>query len=273
MILFFVPYNYVNYMKRDAIISIYKKVLIDVIEKLDIHKLGRKKKFKIEFYLDYIFRIFFYGDLWETFVCELCDRSTIRKMFYKWKFMQIVDVAYSVMIHKYRKTRKTKNLFVDSTIIENVNCSGLVDYYYKIKTKKQVKVSVLCDENKVSVSYVITKPSIADCKLVPKLTSNIQIRMYDKFNVIGDKGYITKRTRRKCSNKEYKIITSFRKNQWKKNTKEEIKLLSKRFVIEQSFSQLKRTYRRLKLIYDRDISNYTTFLKMAFTCQVIRYLF
>ena len=48
------------------------------------------------------------------------------------------------------------------------------------------------------------------------------------------------------------------------------KLLNKRFTVEQTFSHIKRTYRRLQLIYDRDIKNYETVLLMAFTCQIIR---
>ena len=53
-------------------------------------------------------------------------------------------------------------------------------------------------------------------------------------------------------------------------TDKEQKLLKKRFVVEQCFSHLKRTYKRLKLCVDRHIKNYETFLIMAFTCQIIR---
>lgn len=53
-------------MKRDKLIEIYKNMLLKIIKKLDV---GRKNKFSNEFYLDYIFRILFYGG--NTFYCQL----------------------------------------------------------------------------------------------------------------------------------------------------------------------------------------------------------
>ena len=44
-------------------------------------------KFENYFYLNYILRILFYGEFWNTFDCKSCDRSTIRKKFYLWFFL------------------------------------------------------------------------------------------------------------------------------------------------------------------------------------------
>ena len=44
-------------------------------------------------------------------------------------------------------------MFVDSTIIQNYNGNDkeYIDYYYKIVSKKQMKISVICDNNKIDI--------------------------------------------------------------------------------------------------------------------------
>ena len=116
-------------MNRITLITKYKILLLAIINDVYIHKLGRKCKFSPEFYLDYIFRILFYGENWNTFECTECDRSTIRKKFYKWNEMGIFKIAYAKLIEEYNKHRSYKHFFIDSTIIENVNCSEEVSQY------------------------------------------------------------------------------------------------------------------------------------------------
>ena len=59
-------------MKRDTLIKIYKYILLEIIIKSQTKSVGRKNKFSYEFYLDYIFRILFYGEYWNTFFCPNC---------------------------------------------------------------------------------------------------------------------------------------------------------------------------------------------------------
>ncbi len=55
-------------MKRKTLIKHYKSILVDVINSIfKKNSYGRKNKFPIEFYLDYIFRILFFGEFWNTF--------------------------------------------------------------------------------------------------------------------------------------------------------------------------------------------------------------
>ena len=77
-------------MKRFTLINKYKHILNDVINNLTLNKKdkrGRHNKFENYFYLNYILRILFYGEFWNTFDCKSCDRSTIRKKFYLWFFL------------------------------------------------------------------------------------------------------------------------------------------------------------------------------------------
>ena len=257
-------------MLRETIIKKYKRILVDIINRIDIHKLGRRRRFCLDFYIDNIFRIFFFGETWETFKCELCDRSTIRKTFYKWRDLSIFDMAYNILFNKYKKESHYKNLFIDSTIIENVNCSSLVNYYYKIKPKKQIKISILCDKNRIPLCHEITSPTVHDSRLIPILISKVPLNHHKKYNIIGDKGYIIKRKVWKNRHHTFNIIFPYRKNQIRNNSMYEKKLLNKRYIVEHTFSQLKRTYKRLKLLYDRSPQNIETFLTMAITCQIIR---
>ena len=51
-------------MKRNTLINIYKKILNNIIEKVDKYTFGRHNKFNNYFYLNYILRILFYGEYW-----------------------------------------------------------------------------------------------------------------------------------------------------------------------------------------------------------------
>ena len=78
------------------------------------------------------------------------------------------------MFEKYSKNRTFKNMFVDFTIIQNYNCSysDYINYYYKIVSKKQMKLSVICVSNKIPLVYELLKPQKADIKgcinMIPK---------------------------------------------------------------------------------------------------------
>ena len=76
-----------------------------------------------------------------TFQCIFCDRSTIRKKYYKWKNLNVFNIAHNEMYNIYSKNRCFKTLFMDSTVIQNLNGSfNEIDYYYKIVSKKQIKL-------------------------------------------------------------------------------------------------------------------------------------
>ena len=49
-----------------------------------------------------------------------CDESTIRKKFYKWTDENVFYIAYNTLMNRYIDDKKSiKNLFIDSTVIEN----------------------------------------------------------------------------------------------------------------------------------------------------------
>ena len=260
-------------MKREILMKHYKNVLLDVIKIFDVHKLGRKNKYTTDFYIDNIFRILFYGECWNTFKCNKCDRSTIRKKFYKWKNLDIFTIAYNLLFNKYAKHRTFRELFIDSTIIENLNCSEMIGRYYKIKTKNQFKISVICDNNRVPLVYKISNPAHHDNTFIKPLICDLKCNLHDMSKLMGDKGYITKHKNIQHKNKKVTIVYPYRVNQKKHNNQQNKKLLKKRYIVEQLFSHLKRTYRRLKYGFDRYMVNYNTFFIMACACQIIRAIY
>lgn len=263
-------------MRKLDVIQKYKKILINIIKKNDVHKIGRKNKFDISFYLDYILRVLFNGEYWNTINCAGCHRSTIRKKFYKWRDMNIFKKAHEKLKLIYNKRRTIKYLFIDSAIIQNMNCSdkNKINYHYKMKTKKTTKLSIICDNNYVVNSFEISSPKIHDSRLTKPLIKKIICKLKTKPKLIGDKGYISKRLKHKLikNKKRIQLITPLRKNQKnsKKINKKNKRILNKRFKVEVLFGILKRTYKRLQLIFDRCMKNYETFFIMASTCQFIK---
>jgi hypothetical protein len=237
-------------------------------------KVGRKNKYNLHTYINYIFRVFFFGETWETLSCPKSIKpNTIKKKFYLWDNNGIFYLAYDIMFNKFCNKKKFKKLFIDSTCIQNLNCSSqFVSYYHKIKSKKQVKLSIIATADNVPISYILTNPTVHDSKFDPiiKKLQTMPIRLANNSKLIGDKGYIRRKKFYKVNNKKITLITPKRKNQKTRNNKKNNELLNERYTVEQTFSHIKRTYKRLQLIYDRNINRFETFIIMAITCQIIR---
>jgi len=70
-------------MKRQTLIKKYAHILDEIIKQTIKHKIGRKNKYDNFVYLNYIFRVFFYGENWcNIVITHEIDISTIRKKFY-----------------------------------------------------------------------------------------------------------------------------------------------------------------------------------------------
>lgn len=265
-------------MNRKDIIKIYKHILDKVINKIYVsrkNKSGRKQKFNNFTYIKHIFYILFFGYKWDNMPKPygLC-RSAVEKKFRSWNKLGVFFIAYNELLNEYCKHRIIKKLFVDSTCIQNMNCSDkLIDYYYKIKSKTQLKVSIISADNNIPLCYTIGIPKDHDVKHVPilvkSLKKNKKLHLHKNAKIIGDKGYVSNSSY-KIKKSKITIVYPKRKNQKKKNSKEQIRFLSERYKVEQTFSHLKRTYNRLSIIYDRKIETFNIWLIMAFTCQIIR---
>jgi hypothetical protein len=155
------------------------------------------------------------------------------------------------------------NMYIDSSVIPNVNNSNLVGYSYKYKNKKSIKINAICDDKKIIHSAFFSSSSIYDSKLIINPVNKLET--IPKY-LMGDLGYITnKKTIKKLSNKNITLVTGKRKNMKKVIPKKHEQLLKNRCVIEHRFSILKRRYRRFQNMYDRKINTITGFLQIAVT--------
>ena len=260
-------------LSKDEIEVKYKSILLEIILEIDKYTTGRKNKCENEEYLNGIFRVFFDGVNWKALnkFSHKIDEASIRKKYYKWSKLHIFDIGYQQLCNIYNKGKSFKNLFIDSTIIENSKCSSkLFDFYFKVKSKKMLKINMITDKNQVPLAWEISKPGDHDCTFIKPLIKKLKVNLRPKCNLIGDKGYIVKHVINYKNKKKITTIFPYKKNQKKSITKARIKILSKRFSIEGANSTLKHTYVRLEKVRERNINNFSTFFLMAVTCQMVR---
>ena len=113
--------------------------------------------------------------------------------------------------------------------------------------RKGTKVSIICDINKVPLacklykgSYIATFNVFKSCD-VGVLEDNLPVGILpDRRNchiLLGDKGYISEPIKIAMWNTmRTNIITPYKKNQKKKNTKKAIKHLKQRYIVEHVFN-------------------------------------
>jgi len=217
--------------------------------------------------------------------------SSIYKKYNQWVTSGFFDDLFSKLVGKYKKKRRKKlkknlhkssllTLFVDSSNIRNKNGSELLGRTYQDKRKKGNKITVICDQEKFPLIIDISAANVHDSKI---LTSSKPIKksLFDlhkdlkltKINLAGDMGYIINDNKKKLLFKnKIKIIHPYRKNQGRKNSKSDRKILKERHKVENLFASLKQ-FKKIQLRYDSKIKNYEAFVKLALTFIGLRILF
>jgi hypothetical protein len=267
-----------------------KLILVDLCElakeKNRKSNRGRPSKYPIPFYVSRVMLMLYRGCTWDDIASErVCCESSIRKFFYFMVEGGIISTAYEIVQRCYNLNRKFKFVSIDSASLINKNSSLFAAYYQKIKSKKQIKLSIICDKNKVPLVHQFNKGSASDVKIAKELIKKLDPNfLANKGQINGDKGYILKnqyfifneitgkwRQCKKYNNKNknnkrkkiFKVVTPKRKNQKTVNTEEEEKGLKKRCEVENSFCRIKRSFKKLDSIYDRKSSILNTYLQLV----------
>ena len=168
-----------------------------------------------------------------------CDESTIRKKFYKWTNENVFYIPYNTLINRYIDDKKSiKNLFIDSTVIENQNCNEELGFHYKIKNKKSIKVTTIVTEDLITVASVVGPSNETDISFVEpcinQLSNRIKGLYRDPVYLVADKGYISEQLKQLLKTKNVILVTPKRKNAKNKNLPRKHKILLKsRFKVEQ----------------------------------------
>ena len=107
-------------------------------------------------------------------------------------------------------------------------CAAKQDKYFGFKLHMAVTPSG------IPTNFDLTPANIPDSKMTEEL-----IELYEFLIAIGDKGYLDNEKQQELEKKNKKLITPYRKNQNKRNSEFEQRLLKLRRRIETVFSQFK----------------------------------
>lgn len=143
--------------------------------------------------------------------------------------IRIIDTTPIPVIRLSRARRR--KIFTDKKQINIGYCASQKTYYCG------AKLNLLVNKDGIPCKYYLKPANCSDIRCLE------EIALKDKFRnlvLVADKGYISNRL--KCwfkGSRLISLITSYRKNQKKKNNKRERELLKKRKIIETVISQLK----------------------------------
>ena len=210
--------------------------------------------------------------------------SSIHKKFLLWSKSGLFTELFNDVVNQFGKKFSRKihksgilNLFIDTTNIRNKCGRDKLGKNYQDKGKKGNKVSTICTDDKFILGVSVEEANRHDSVFIERTINNIpninNLSNLTKINLIGDKAYVIKEGRQyKLLKRGIKIVYPKRKNQKKKNTKGENKLLDRRYNIENSYATLKQ-FKYVQLRYPHKVSSYASFVYLAVIFMNYRILF
>ena len=152
--------------------------------------------------------------------------------------------------------------------------------------KQAIRLSIICDDNRIPLIHQIDKAKKNDSTLGFELANKLTISDKKLHYLAGDKGYIMN-DENKCSllklnklklivpKKEYKKKKKYKTKNYKptikriRHSKQIKEALNKRIIVEHTNSILHRSFKRLDKIYDISIYTYNGFVMLATVCMII----
>ncbi|AYV76968.1 MAG: hypothetical protein Barrevirus6_6 [Barrevirus sp.] len=255
-----------------------RNIIYNVMFKLytigNIKTSGRNLKNEFASYLDVIFYVLTTGIPWRAIKGAKLHFTTYHKFFQKLVGLAIFEMTYKILLLTYYKNDpdKIKNLFIDSTMIRNINGKDNTGKNPSDKNKNGNKITVLVNDIGIPISIHLATANVHDATLIDA-TVNSSIIKIIKSRIIGDKGYINPTVKNKLKRTaNIKLIYPYRCNQKAKNTTFEKNLLNKRHIVENFFSWLKRN-RRIQQRYDSKSDNYLNFIYLGLIVIISKKIF
>jgi len=211
-------------MKKRDIIKKFKHILNYYVEKYDIRNPkngGRVNKYNNFFYINHILSYLFKNTSWDDVALTLdITGDTLRKKYNKWVDLNIFQYAYDDFLLKYRKhnCKILDELIIDATIIKN-RCATdeMTGFCKKLPNKRSVKLTAICDSNKITMSYIftyntlfcngITESSAHDSQHIDEAIDNLPDILTNSYTynkpciITGDKGYIINKQKKQLLRK------------------------------------------------------------------------
>jgi transposase len=246
-------------------------------------------KYSVKDYLLGITEVLKTGVSWNSYK-GLIKGNTLNKKHILWSSCNIYSIFYERVLTKYinsvPKTKEFKYISVDSTFIldkKGSEASGFNSYYGKKKKGKGIKVTNIVTATGIPIASSFDPGNCNDAPLFDKVIDNMAVNTNSlkyvnnnryKQYLSADKGYDSKKIRKKIKKRGFIPVIPRNKRNCKKNTVpsltvKEINILKKRHIVENYFSWIKKM-RRVEYLYEKNIKNYEGFYFLAMSLLIIR---
>ena len=270
-----------KYFKNQKFIELFASL----IEKFQEEKNTRKGTYKKYTSLDYakeIINVLVSSSSWRSYQ-GLINGRVLNNKHNSLINMGVYDKLYEICSDSYfsiNTFEKYKYQSIDCSFIPNKGCIseevGRNGFY---KSKKGIKISTIVDSKGIPLGKpVLATGNRHDVALVDDTLNNIT-RKLNTYNVrnnnrykqtfMADKGYCSKNLQTKLKKKGHKVLILGKKNSKnKKFSKKEMETYSKRTIVENFFSWVKR-YPKINCIYEKSTKSYNGLLLLSISRLMI----
>jgi len=206
-------------------------------------------------------------------------RSSVNWHSLYWHFRKlsenhIFERIYNVLRNGYVKDNTPDIQIVDSTFIINKFGKNKIARNKFFKNKNCNKISMVTDQYGIPLSVLLDSGNFHDLSFIDKHINDLVIlnkkNSSKKISLLADKGYVSSKLKETLCNKNYNLIYPSKSNM-KPNTNFDACLYKKRIKIEHTFAKLK-SFKRIQLRYDSDYKNYLSFIYLACSQLIHRYI-
>src|SRR5438105_4498552 len=241
-----------------------KQLLFLLYKGLNKHTVGRYLKKEFYHYIDVILMVLKTGMAWRQIPLKELHYTTYHKFFIKLVKLDLFSLAYKIILlcHHKHNSNQLDILFIDSTLIKNINGSQLLGKNPCDRGRNGNKITVIVDKFGIPISIHLASANIHDSKLINTSIKKSFIKLVN-CKIVGDRGYINEKIKIDLSKKNnINLIYPYRNNQRKENITNNKQLLKKRHIVENFFSWLKRR-KRIQQRYEKKYINYLNFVYLA----------
>jgi len=257
-----------------------KQLLLEEMNKKYPNK--RKPKYSNKYYLDKILLMLNDRVKWSS-LKEKKDKKnhhdSIRKKYkqilpiFKFVFNKYVSTNYNLSEHV--NIDWSIDILIDGTNINNKNGNEFVNKNWENWKKNVTKLTVATDSDRNILAVYLSSPFISDQMCINKTFYSIPNKIkqdikqnFIKVNLIADKGYMRKQTKKdKLEKKGIHLLTPYRRNQKKELTDEQKDKYKLRIRVEASIAHLKQ-YNRIYVRRDKRADTYMGFVYIGLLTRI-----
>ena len=226
-----------------------------------------------------------YNKMEATKYLEYIDPSTLRKRFRKWVELDIPRLVWNDITSQYMEgqllanKRCFKTIFIDSTMIKNDLGMDCVGRNPTDRGRKGSKISVAVSGDMALLGCSFAGSNQADVtevtNVIDAIPSQLKSDGRHSINFVGDKGYVSKDLKTELWNeRKIRLVTENKKT--KKNpipeplSRQDEALLRQRYVVENFFCSLKKSFRRFQIRRERWLRNFEGLFFISATVMNMR---